>query len=209
MIKKETKIFSLLKLPEIKINFSSRFLLACTSLDAQKLIAVPNTNKFINGYDVLKYFGFINLYMWDENKETNKNSLLLLFNPNITKLHQWYMFKDVYLQFFNYIGEYYIERGLIILEFKISDKDLYSFKDYLLKGEYSKMNIKNYVNNFKKVEKNKAVLSKEGSIILKSTEYKKMLENELGIILPENAELGSIPDVSQEHLQLNYINLWK
>lgn len=207
MTKELNKVFYTRELGKIDINFSARFLLPCINLNSEKLISI-NKEKFNTGFQVLSYYGFKNLYLWDENIKTNKHSLLMLFNPSLHKLHKWHEFKNVYSKFSNYLGEYFIDSGVIVLEFMIIKSDYYPFKNYLIKGEYSKMNIGTYLNNFKKViDNNKPYLTEEGLIINKSAKYREELEEKLKVKIDPNAELGSIPNIENEYLQLNYINI--
>lgn len=207
MTKELNKIFYTRELGKIDINFSSRFLLPCINLNSEKLISIDK-EKFNTGFQVLSYYGFKNLYLWDENIKTNKHSLLMLFNPNLHKLHKWYEFKKVYSKFSNYLGEYFIDSGVIVLEFMIFKSDYYLFKKHLIEGQYSKMNIGSYLNNFKKiVDNDKPYLTEEGLIINKSAKYKEELEEKLKVKIDSNAELGSIPDIEKEILQTNYINI--
>lgn len=202
-----SKVFNVRDIGKVDINFSSKFLLPSIYLSPDKLMAIKSGN-FKKGFQVLNYYGFKNVYLWDENVKTNKHSLLLLFNPTIDKLHKWYEFKNVYSKFTNYIGEYIIDSGLIVLEFLIIKPEFYPLKTYLIKGEYSKMNIGNYINNFKKVvDSNQLYMTEEGLIITKSNKFKEELEEKLKVTLEPNAELGSIPDLEKEILNLNYTNL--
>ena len=145
---------------------------------------------FYNQYHINTFIGIKN--------ELEDKIILLYKNPNDPLFIK---FKNVISQFRNHIETRNLDPEHILFIFevpKIHKKTFKLFKEgkysefnktYKLKAlEYHGMNVDNMI----------------GQILFKTLGRKRQLENKIGMYLPDDAELYSIPEKHEEHFDINY-----
>lgn len=180
---------------KIKINKTTQYLLPCLELKDSRL-----------NYKYLKEQGFLAAYLgYDSDYMDFRDSLFLLFNPSLDRLSQWYDFYELYSKEKRFNFEYDLGVNIVLLIFKLPDKYKF-YPQFLLQGKYSKFSAE-YAKKFLisdgvgKIEKLQQYL-----IIMKDKEFRSQLQEKLGYILDDKAELEEIPDRNKEILFLKDLN---
>lgn len=159
----------------------------------------------ILGYTYHELYNVQGMFVRDENYPNLNNHLFLLLK-NVDNNE----FFDRYLTFFrtkkNYLSEYSPLKGYKIIIFKVPNRIQLDYEKFL-RGEYSKINdkYKKHILSFFDVNINEKGWKHIPMILYKNKEYKKALEKELDVVIPEDQELASIIDIKKETFSLDKI----
>lgn len=153
-------------------------------------------------------YGFLNAFLDDIDHETHyENCVYLLFKPKELSLFEWFV-EEEKSRTNLLVEEYDYPNGFVVLVYKFPAEYMENYRLFK-EGKYSK-----FTEKYKKLfpmEKSgissKNIPVKEPSfyyhIFKKSDTMKAYWENKLGVILDEDSEYWSIPNMQKETLNIN------
>lgn len=149
--------------------------------------------------------GLINFYLgWkDSGYYRHQDCMYILMNPSIFKLKEWVTFYNKYKAHKNYVDTIFLDYCIILLVFRIESK-YRMFPKLLLNGKFSHFGLsyaeKFFMNRELTNGKIRLIPTEQYFIITKNAGYKAKLEEKIGMILDDNMELWSVPDIENEIL---------
>ena len=140
---------------------------------------------------------FINAFIGIKNKVENK--IILLYRKSNDILFK--KFKNALKQFRSFRSMEDIDDDYILFIFDVPTHHVKNFKLFK-EGKYSKLNrtYKLKILDYHGLNVDNAI----GQILFKTSKRKKHLEKKIGMYLPDDAELYSIPEKHEEHFNINY-----
>jgi len=137
-------------------------------------------------YEMLKAFGFKNMYIGDEINKGMGELYIVVDNKDIDST---FLLVDNMLKSNTLYKDSYLKKDSVIYVFQLKDvEDMYVYTAFI-RSRFSKM--KDYTIKHKFPEKNAdGSLNELHYIHFKKTVYKKMLEDKLGVTIDEDMELG-------------------
>lgn len=159
--------------------------------------------------DLLQY-GFISAYLNDKGHTPyHRDSIYLLFHPNDMDAFQDFLRRE-YKRTSLLIEDYDYKEGYVVVVYRFPQEFLREYKLFL-KGKYSHFS-KDYIKLFPTTVKipgtHEEQYSLQYHIFTRSSQMKEYWENKIGIVLPEDTELWSAPNVElDETLDINEVKL--
>ena len=140
---------------------------------------------------------FINAFIGIKNKIENK--IILLYRKSNDILFK--KFKNALKQFRSFRSMEDVDDNYILFIFDIPTHHIKNFKLFK-EGKYSKLNrtYKLKILDYHGLNVDNAI----GQILFKTSKRKRHLEKKIGMYLPDDAELYSIPEKHEEHFNINY-----
>jgi len=175
------------------VNTATTYELSSAKLTKSSLFIFPmlNGNRNLYMFDRL----FINCFI---GTKEYKNHIVLLYRFSGESL--FLKFEEALSQFAGFVKTYDPSPEYVVFVFKVPTTQRQNY-NYIINGDYSKVDVlyKNKILEFH----NFTTEGDLAQILFRSKNRKKRLEEQLGVELPDNAELHSIMDIEAETFNPN------